>query len=154
MAKRGPKPKPAALRLAGADKAPPRPASPAIAGRPECPDHLDDVARGEWGRMVALLDEAGILSRIDGTALAIYCATFSRWVRATEELGGTEGLIVYTEKGGIKTSPYVHIAAAAERDMARMLVEFGCTPSSRSRVATRAEGAKDAFAEFLAKRKA
>ena len=104
--------------------------------------------------MVAMLDEAGILAKIDGAALAIYCATYSRWVRATIEQSGPEGLIVYTDKGGIKTSPHVQIAAAAERDMARMLVEFGCTPSSRSRVATKAEGPKDAFAEFLAKRKA
>lgn len=153
MAKRGPKPRPAALKLAGGTPAP-RPAAPAIAGRPECPGHLDAIARAEWDRIVPLLDEAGILARIDGAALAIYCATYSRWVRASAELDAPEGLVAYTEKGGVKQSPYVQIAAAAERDMARMLVEFGCTPSSRSRVATKAEGPKDAFAEFLAKRKA
>lgn len=92
------------------------------------------VARREWDRIVPLLEELGILSRVDGTALAIYCVTYARWVRACDEINGEPGMTETTGSGAEKVGPFVQIAASAERDMARMLVEFGCTPSSRSRI--------------------
>ena len=65
-------------------------------------------------------------------------------------------------KGGrpeaIKTGIVAMVKAAflrrpSPRDLyRRMLVEFGLTPSSRSRLKTTAKPARDALAEFLARR--
>ncbi len=153
---RGRKPKPTALKvLEGTRSDRLNPAEPVpVPGLPECPEHLDEVAREEWARIVPQLDALGVLSRTDGSALALYCDAFSQWVQANEEIGGT-GLIVYTEKGGVKANPAVAMARAARAQMHRLLVEFGCTPSSRTRVhSTRPEAPKDDLSAFLARKKA
>lgn len=149
MAKRGRKPAPTALKkLAGvrADRINGG-EPPMAAGRPECPDHLDDDAREEWERIVPLLDEAGILARADGAALAIYCTTFSRWLRAKAEL--KYGLTVMTEKGGQKASPLISVVNQAEALMARLLAEFGATPSARSTLRLPEKPPVDELSAFL-----
>lgn len=153
MPKRGPKPRPAALKvLAGTrtdrvNRAGPSPPP----GMPDRPDHLDRVALAEWDRVVPLLCEAGILARADGAALAIYCRAFSRWINACEDvdLNGTE---VATEAGSYKKSPAAEVAVQAEGIMLKVLGEFGMTPSSRSRVAVAGEPPKDELGDFLARR--
>ena len=63
----GTKPAPTALKLLkGTQKSRINHAEPpALAGFPDCPDHLDEVARQEWNRIVPELREMGVLSRID-----------------------------------------------------------------------------------------
>lgn len=134
MAKRGPKPKPTHLKkLAGvrADrinhaepKTPP--------GLPEAPAHLEKLALEEWHRIVPLLQDMGVLTRIDGAALAIYCDCHARWLRARAELI-KHGMLMRT-KAGYKTNPAVSVITASLRTMTRLLAEFGCTPSSRSTI--------------------
>ena len=153
MAKRGPKPAPPALKLLrGGRRDRDAAAGPRATGRPDPPAHLDAIARAEWDRFAPELEAMGVLARVDGSALAIYCTAYSRWVRATAELAKPDGLTADTGQGGIKTSPYVHIATAAEYQMSRLLAEFGGTPSSRSRLAAPGEGPKDDLADFLRRR--
>ncbi len=150
MGKRGPKPRPDRLKLAGGSRA---------SALPECPSHLDPIAAKEWGRMVEVLAEAGLLTRTDGSVLALYCSAFSRWIRACEKIREQEdntgnGLTEITGQGSLKVSPHVQIAAAAEAQMMRLLAEFGATPSSRARVSAPAEAPEDEFTKFLRSRKA
>ena len=44
------------------------------------------------------------------------------------------GTVVKTTNGNLIQNPYLSIANRAMMDMARLAVEFGMTPSSRSRV--------------------
>lgn len=155
MSARGPKPRPTALKLLEGERpdrvnaAEPR----ALPGRPACPRHLDETAREEWDRIVPELEELGVLSRTDGAALAIYCDTYSQWVRANRDIR-TYGMTVETGMGGLKANPAVAISRAAASLMHRLLSEFGGTPSSRSRLrAATDDGPKDALGEFLARRK-
>jgi P27 family predicted phage terminase small subunit len=124
-------------------------APPALPGRPECPDHLSDVAREEWDRLVEVLDEAKLLSRADGSLLALYCSTFALWVEAKANIAA-EGMTTKTDKGSLKVSPYVSIAAVAVNQLGRLLVEFGLSPSARSRLRLgHAEAKKDDLDDFL-----
>ena len=41
-------------------------------GVPDCPEYLDDDARAEWFRTAGVLNEMGLLSRADRSALAAY----------------------------------------------------------------------------------
>lgn len=154
MATRGRKPKPTALKvLSGVRSDRINSNEPInVPGRPDCPRHLCEIAREEWNRIVPILEDSGVLAKTDGTALAIYCAAYARWVRATDAINGklnpqlgddqadaasapiVPKLTDVTAAGTDKVGAFVQIAASAERDMARMLVEFGCTPSSRSRI--------------------
>lgn len=128
--------------------------APKAAGLPEPPAYLDDAALEEWHRLVPQLAAAGVLSRTDGAALALYCTTYSRYRAALRDVAAG-GITASTGTGGEKTAPAVGVLERCEAMMAKLLAEFGATPSSRGRVkAADAEGPKDEFTAFLNKRKA
>jgi len=46
---------------------------PALDGKPEPPEYLDDVARKEWDCITTILADMHLLSRADRAALELYC---------------------------------------------------------------------------------
>ena len=128
-------------------------------GRPPLPPGLTDVAQAEWDRMVPELEAIGVLSTIDGSALAAYCQAYSRWLQAEAEIDAHGITLVTkheTEKGlvdgDIKKNPAVTVANDAMKLMRAFLSEFGMTPSSRSRIkASLSNQPVDEFEEFLRK---
>jgi P27 family predicted phage terminase small subunit len=104
------------------------------AGVPECPDHLDDEVRAEWFRTAAVLHEMGLLTKADRAALAAYCTVYSRWVHAEAQVKKFGSIVKSPEKGFPMKSPYLTIADQALEAMRKLMVEFGLTPSSRSRI--------------------
>lgn len=116
---------------------------------PECPDHLDDEAKREWDRISKELHAAGLLTTIDRAALATYCTAWSRWVDAENQLR-KHGAVVKSPSGYPIQNPYLSIANKAMTLMQKALVEFGMTPSSRSRISTEPSGeATDEIEAFL-----
>jgi P27 family predicted phage terminase small subunit len=115
---------------------------------PECPAHLDAEAKREWRRVAPQLDELGLLTVLDGPALAIYCAAWSRWVAANKQVDEL-GLTVPGRNGIPKANPYIAVANQAQRLMMSMAAEFGMTPSSRSRIRVVPSPASDSFDELL-----
>lgn len=137
MKKGGPKPRPTKFKiLEGTRKdrinqREPKP-PPVI---PDPPDILDEIAQGEWGRLAPMLEQCGILTEIDGNALAALTTWFSRWVQA-ERMVQKSGLIVKAPKTGVPMqNPALSVANKALQEMTKLLTEFGMTPSSRSKVA-------------------
>jgi P27 family predicted phage terminase small subunit len=106
---------------------------PPVSGDPVPPDHLDKVARAEFHRIAEDLRSLQVLSRTDQTALALYSQTYSRWVAAENSIAEF-GLLMGTGRGGVAPNPAIAIARDAMQAMQRLLVEFGCTPSARSRL--------------------
>jgi P27 family predicted phage terminase small subunit len=119
---------------------------------PSPPAHLNAAARREWRRMAPLLASLGLLSRLDRAALAAYCATYARWA-ASEAAIAKSGTIVAAPKSGTPmVNPYLGVAERALDRMAKLLTEFGLTPSSRARIDAGAPagapmGARDKKAE-------
>lgn len=149
----GRRPKPTALKeLAGnpgkrpLNKREPKPRKKQ--GMP-VPRHLREEARREWRRLRPELEAAGLLTAVDADALALYCETYATWVEATAQ-AQKEGLIVYTDKGYPVQNPLLGIANQAARMLRAMLIEFGMTPASRSRVAVEGAGEVDPLDAFLA----
>lgn len=148
----GRRPKPTALKLlAGnpgrrplnADEPQPR------AGVPDCPSHLDKEAKAEWERISVELELAGLLTQVDRAALAGYCQTWSRWVEASKKIKKF-GTVVKSPSGYPMQSPYFSIEQQAMKQMRSFLVEFGMTPSSRSRLTpTKPAGEADPLGRFL-----
>jgi P27 family predicted phage terminase small subunit len=104
------------------------------AGIPRCPKHLDDEAKAEWFRTAKVLKGMGLFTLADRTALAAYCTAYSRWVEA-ERMVKKFGMVVKTpEKGFPMKSPWLCIAEQSLETMRKLMVEFGLTPSSRSRI--------------------
>jgi P27 family predicted phage terminase small subunit len=95
---------------------------------------LSEDAQREWNRISPLLIEMGVLSSVDVTALAGYCECFASWTSATKMVRKV-GAVLKSPSGLPIVSPYVAIAAKSLDQMRKFLVEFGMTPSSRSRIA-------------------
>ncbi|WP_323768596.1 phage terminase small subunit P27 family [Marinovum sp.] len=161
MAPRGPKTLPTNLKVVTGTVRPhrlnpdePRPEPVA----PDAPDHLTDVARAEWDRIVTELTALGLLTRLDRGSLAAYCQAWGRWRTAEEALArmagrdsATEGLMIRTKSGNFIQNPLVGTANKAMADMLRYAAEFGMTPSARSRIRTSGHeiGPDDPAAEFF-----
>ena len=135
---------------------------------PDCPKHLLPEARKEWRRIGPQLERYGLVSKIDRTALALYCQSYARWVWAEaqlqrnakiadakrvadEELGeewnGGDGYSVPTPSGFMIQSVHLTIANKAMEQVNRFLSSFGMDPTSRGRVNPSAIRQRDLFDE-------
>lgn len=132
----GGKPKPTILKMLSGtlrkDRANPHEAEPRRR-LPSCPAVLQGEARREWHRMGRRLLHAGLLTEIDGPGLMGYCIAYGRLLDAEAKLR-EYGSVMKIPGGRLAHSPYISIANKALDQMRAMLVEFGMTPSSRSRV--------------------
>jgi len=119
-------------------------------GVPECPEHLDGEARAEWFRTAKVLLEMKLLTTADRSALAAYCTAYSRWVEAERQVKKLGPIVKSPDKGFPMKSPYLVIADQALEIMRKFMVEFGLTPSSRSRIRVPADAeAADEFDLFI-----
>jgi P27 family predicted phage terminase small subunit len=135
VGKRGPPPKPSALKKREGTYRKDRAARnemSAPVGAPTRPDWLDAEGRAEWDRVVPQLLELGVLARIDQATLADYCAAHSLAVSATRRYQ-REGLIQKVN-GQKQPHPMIKIAKEARAQALALAREFGLSPSSRTRV--------------------
>ena len=100
---------------------------------PYPPNHLDKVAKLEWRRVGKQLNEIGVLSKIDRTAFAGYCQVYSDLVAAIKMIKD-EGSTLERANGTIMAHPMIQVKNTALSLMLKYLVEFGLTPSSRSKI--------------------
>lgn len=105
---------------------------PAV-GASSPPAWLSASARARWLTIAPELEQLGILTTIDGGALAAYCQVWARWKEAEEKIIEF-GQVIKTPKGYPIQSPYISIANKALSHVRGLEAEFGMTPSSRSRV--------------------
>jgi P27 family predicted phage terminase small subunit len=105
---------------------------------PECPSWLSRVAKAKWRQVAPELRKMGVLSFIDGDALANYCQTWARWREAEEYLQKHGSIFPMRDADGtlkyMIQMPYVAIARTLLLILNRIQQEFGLTPSSRSRI--------------------
>ena len=117
---------------------------------PACPEFLDTAAREEWDRTSLILANMGLLTLADRSALAAYCVAYSRWVQAEQQVARFGTIVKSPEKGFPMKSPYLTVADQALETMRKLMVEFGLTPSSRSRIRVPEGGrAADEFDAFV-----
>lgn len=135
MGRRGPPPKPTALkRLEGTyrkDRAA-RNEVQVAPGVPARPEWLDAEAKREWDRVVPKLAQLGVLTDLDGSMLADYCATHSIAVKAAKRVQ-REGLMLKGPFGPVR-NPLIKVAQEARAQARLLAAEFGLSPASRSRV--------------------
>lgn len=142
MGKRGPRPTPThLLQLRGSklvNKARREREVQGPEGLPDKPDWLDEMGQRAWDFLVPLLQQMGVLTRIDANALSRYCHMWSRW-REAESFIAKHGLMypLKDDAGQPKCFqpwPQVSIANKLTQQLTRLEQEFGMTPSARSRL--------------------
>ena len=113
---------------------------------PDCPEVLAGESRKEWDRMSVLLHQHGLLTNLDRAALAAYCLAWGRMVDAETKLR-EHGSVIISGRNVPMQSPYLRIAVKAQEQLVRILVEFGLSPSSRTRVAAQPTAANESDRE-------
>lgn len=124
---------------------------------PGCPKHLLPEARKEWRRITPELERYGLVSKLDRSALSLYCQAWARWVWAEEQLArsmaiaeqqraeaaargeewkGGDGMTVPTPNGHMSYSPHWVIANKAAQQVREFLAAFGLSPETRGKVST------------------
>lgn len=122
---------------------------------PGCPPHLFQEAKKEWKRITPELKRYGLISKLDRSALALYCQSWAMLVYAEQQLKramqiaerkkdeveargeewtGGDGMVVITTNGNMVYSPYWVMANRAREQVDKFQANFGLSPSSRGRV--------------------
>lgn len=141
MGQRGPKPIPANVHLLKGNPSKKRLSTLADGARvpieiPACPPVLDAEAKREWKRISHELEKLGLIAKVDRGPLAVYCAAWSRWVKAEKKLKSLDdaGLIETTPNGYQQIGVWLQISNRAAEQIKSYMSEFGMTPSARVRV--------------------
>lgn len=114
-------------------------------GWPEMPEHIaaDPVAAAEWESVCEHLDSMSLLSTADRTAIELYCATYSRYRDADEKAKKYGDIHAVGPNKVLQVSPFYTVRNRYLEDCRKMLIEFGLTPSARSRLAINAKDKTD-----------
>ena len=123
----------------------PRPISP------DCPEFLNEGARQIWAGLVDELDTMGVLTRVDESTFAAYCAAYEE-AQTLDKFLNEHGLTVTSQQSGyIQQRPEVAIRNKAWDRVAKFGSELGIGAASRSRIEVKKpDGSdKDTAAEIL-----
>lgn len=109
----------------------------------EMPPGLSEEAQAQWPTVSKMLEEAGVLTQMDALALGLYCETYAQWRFATDQVASRP---IVKRKGIPHRSPYFPLVKETQDRLLKIMVEFGMTPASRSKVTVskRAGSAKKA----------
>lgn len=114
------------------DEPQPRPESP------DCPAWLDRMAKALWRELSPELESLGLLTCVDGLALATYCEAYSHWRKVR-----VRGLAADA------TDAEMERARKARDHVNKIGALFGLDPSSRTRIKATPKPKADPMEQFL-----
>ena len=118
------------------------------AGRPQMPDNLDGLAEAAWVSLVDSLEDMGLLTVADSHLLELYAHTYSGYREAVSKQ--KEYGQVLLQDGTAKRNPFMFEVHSHRNELLKILIEFGLTPSSRSRIVIPGKQTNDILDELLA----
>lgn len=118
-------------------------------GEPDKPPFLSFEAEEHWHRLVPLLAEHNLLTRVDGYALGMLCQALAEYQEADRDVQN-DGLTGMTDKGYSYVNPGVAIRHNAWKKVCWALRQFGMTPSARAGMKVTSNGQdSDEFEQAL-----
>lgn len=121
-------------------------------GAPEMPPGMTKPAQALWSHYTGLLVPKRVLTVADGRALRLLCVSEAR-LEKLDRMLDRKGLTYEsrTESGGkmIRPRPEVAMAEQLWRQVQRQQVEFGLTPSSRTKVKAAPEAKKSKLRDLI-----
>jgi P27 family predicted phage terminase small subunit len=159
----GRRPKPTALKLVDGTARPDRmnpdePIPPS--GEVKCPVWLHGRARRVWRELEPVLKAMGVLTVADVAMFAALCETQAEFIDAREDVR-KRGIEIerkrYDKQGRefylVEDNPSVRIASDAGKRLKALMVEFGMSPSSRTRVTAQPKPKEKSPLEALMERR-
>jgi len=137
MGKRGPVPKPSALKRLHGDPSHSHPApksepTPPPAGDMSPPAHLGRDAAAAWRRLLPVLRTMGLFTQGDVVAFDVLCSAIGDYAMACRAL--KRGIVVRGSDGERRRSPWLMVKAKAVEQIKQFAIEFGMTPAARARL--------------------
>jgi P27 family predicted phage terminase small subunit len=154
--KRGPKPKPTALRVFEGDpghllgKREGEVMPEIVAEIPKPPDWLGDIGKAKWGEVAPALFRIGCLTVVDVNLLALYCEAWDEFFAARAEIEKS-GIVAMSDKGAEYQHPAVGIKNKAIQRIKQLGGEFGMSPASRVGLTVNNPNRPSGLAAFKAK---
>ena len=121
--------------------------------KPQFADFLNDIAKTEFEFITNIMDKMKILSQADQSALTMYCQTFSQWREAVDMCAKYGSWVLGKDKNGnpfTTRNEWDRIRERSADSCRKWLIEFGLTPSARTRLQVD-DDVKDDFDQFLAR---
>lgn len=97
---------------------------------PKAPNYLDEIARDQWQRKIAVLAERGDITDEDYTNLELYCVNYSLYRRAVQDLA-ERGFSITNSQGTEARNPALTAKSEAEKIIIKMSSLLGFDPVSR-----------------------
>ena len=117
---------------------------------PKCPAWVNPEGKRHWKYIAPKLLRLGLLTEIDGGALACACNEFGEYIQLRRIIKSKGSRTFMTDTGYEAAIPEISIANKALANYKNLLTEFGMTPSSRSRIDIKLPGEeKDDMADLL-----
>jgi P27 family predicted phage terminase small subunit len=116
---------------------------------PKCPAWLNAEGKRHWKYIAPKLERLGLLTEIDGAALACACNEFGEYIQLRRIIKAKGSRTFMTETGYEAAIPEISIANKALTNYKAFLVEFGMTPSSRSRIGIKSDDKHDDMENLL-----
>lgn len=122
-------------------------------GIKKCPKWIEDYAKEIYEELSQELNEIGVLTTIDQSALVALAIQLANQRYAWEQIGKV-GYIVKTPSGYVQTNPFVGLLNHSTKLARGLMQEFGMTPAARTRIqVSDAEKAADPFIDFMNRKK-
>ena len=105
--------------------------------RPVMPRGLDYQGKAAWNRIAEQLEKMRVLTEADGDALAEYAKLYSRWIKADKAIDKHGISLVKIDNLGNQiryANPECAEFHRCQAAMIKILIEFGMTPASRTRI--------------------
>jgi len=99
----------------------------------------DPLASQKWDETCQLLEKMMVLSKADRDLLELFCMNYSQYIallRKVQKSGIVGEMLNHRGEVVLKRSPYQAELSRITDRQAKLLAEFGLTPSSRSRIVT------------------
>lgn len=99
---------------------------------------IDNIAKNEFIRVVAELNDVKIIGNLDLSNVGGYCNAFATYVNAIENLKGKKSLVKEVTKNGVKLveNPYLIIRDKAASEMRKFGSLCGINVDGRLKLAT------------------
>lgn len=102
-------------------------------GKFTIPKDIEKDATVYMENVLSELENRGILEQVDSAALTMLARNYSMFIKASKQLE-KDGLTVSSDRGNIAPHPLIKIAKDAQSQAMKVMVEFGLTAKSRSKL--------------------
>ena len=103
---------------------------------PNRPKFLKGEAKKEWLRITKLLQKQKCLTECDRALLAAYCLEWGVYAQLARRVTSIDDYVSVSEKGNEFLNPLVTARNRSLKNLSALAVEFGLSPSSRTRIST------------------